>query len=186
MEQNKLNTAKIVAMKMAERKNQQSFNESGKRKGGLIIIDSKPPVADATDTIILYTLKLRAVDEGQPTAYFSLGLSNIEVVNRLISIVAGIDQKAIDGGTLSAEEWKTLDQKLPALLDAPLYIDDTPEMTLAEVKGKIIDLIGKGVKFVVIDNAQKLIADGMATDAILSDINESAKTIGYTVIAVVN
>ena len=181
---NKLNTAKIVAMKMAERKNQPAMTD-GKRKGGLVIIDQKPPVADNT-TLMLYTVKLRAVDEGQPTAYFSLGTPNVDVVNQLIAITTGIDHEKIVNGNLTDDEWALVDEKLPMLIDAPLYVDDTPEMTLAEVKGKMIDLIGKGVKFVVIDHAQKLTTDNKDTDAILSDINESAKTLGYTVIAVVD
>ena len=151
MEQNKKNTAKIVAMKMAERMNQPA-KEDGKRKGVLIIIDQKPPVADNT-TLMLYAVKLRAVDERNPTAYLSLGTPNVDIVNQLIAITTGIDHEKIVNGNLTDDEWALVDERLPMLMDAPLYVDDSSGVTMLSLKEKLTMLAGKGVTLAVIDHA---------------------------------
>ena len=100
--------------------------------------------------------EFRAVDERKPTVYFSLHESNVQVVNRLIAIQTGIDHEKIVSGQLADDEWALLDQKLPALLDAPLYVDDTPMMTVAYLKEKLAGLKDKGVDLAVIDHAQMM------------------------------
>ena len=84
MEQNLQNgakqaPAKIVAMKMAGHTGRQNAKASGDRKGRLVVIDRKPPMADNT-TLMLYVVKLTAIDEGRPTAFFSLGTQETEIV----------------------------------------------------------------------------------------------------------
>nr|MCR4808536.1 DnaB-like helicase C-terminal domain-containing protein [Prevotella sp.] len=101
MEQNKIQEA---ARQLAERSKNPVGNKSEGRKGCLVVIDGKPPVGDNT-TLMLYTVKFRAVDEKKPTAYFSLEESNQQVVNRLIAIITGIDLQKITDGTLSEDEW---------------------------------------------------------------------------------
>ena len=181
MEQNKKNTAKIVAMKMAERMNQPA-KEDSKRKGVLVIIDGKPPVADNT-TLMLYTVKLRAVDERKPTAYFSLDRSNVEVVNQLIAITTGIDIEKISAGQLSDDEWVLMDEKLPALMDAPLYVDDTQCVTIESLKDKLTMLTEKGVTLAVIDNASQMTANA---ETLTGDIKAIAEQLGITIIAIMD
>ena len=158
----------------------------GNRRGALVIIDQQPPVADNT-TIMLYTVKTRAVDERQPTAYFSLGLTNVQVCNRLIAIQTGIDQQHIDDGTLTDDEWKMLDEKLPQLMQSPLYIDDTEAMPLADLQRKMADLAqDNGVNFMVIDHAQRVTADGLATADILTALQHTAEDLRVVAIAIVD
>lgn len=61
-----------------------------------------------------------------PVALFSLEMSNVQLVNRLISNVCEIPSEKIKSGQLADYEWQQLDYKLRDLLDAPLYVDDTP------------------------------------------------------------
>lgn len=183
MEQNKQNPAKIVAMKMAERMNQPATTD-GKRNGCLVVIDGKPPMGDTT-TMMLYMVKIRAVDEQKPTAYFSLVESNVQVVNRLIAITTGIDHEKIVSGQLSEDDWKAVDEKVPLLMKAPLYVDDTPMMTVAYLKEKLTILKEKGVTLAVIDHVQQMITDRMASiDDLLNDVKTLAEQLGITIIAI--
>lgn len=184
MEQNKIQE---VARQLAERsKNPADNKQSEGRKGVFIVIDGKPPVADNT-TLMLYTVKLRAVDEQKPTVYFSLEESNQQVCNRLIAIITGIDQQKINDGTLTDDEWLLMDEKLPMLIDAPLYIDDTPALSLANLKKRMKNLANQnGVRLAVVDHLQELTDDGQPANVhrIEADLKSIAEELGITIIAV--
>ena len=166
MEQNKIQEA---ARQLAERSKYPVRNKSEGRKGCLVVIDGKPPVGDNT-TLMLYTVKFRAVDEKKPTAYFSLEESNQQVVNRLIAIITGIDL-----------------QKITMLIDAPLYIDDTPALSLANLKRRVTNLAkDNGVRLVVVNHLNELTDDGTPTNAhrIEANLKSIAEELGITIIAV--
>ena len=187
MEQNLQNgakqaPAKIVAMKMAGHTGRQNAKASGDRKGRLVVIDRKPPMADNT-TLMLYVVKLTAIDEGRPTAFFSLGTQETEIVGTMISIVTGIDRAKITGGLLTDKEWAVLDEKMPSLTDAPIYIDDTEGMTLSWLDGRLTDLATEnGVTFAVIDHVRRLGGDAETVAA----IKAVAERLGITIIAVMD
>ena len=177
---------KEAARRMAGRdKDQAAAGTEERKKGVLVVIEDKPPVADNT-TLMLYMVKLRAVDERQPTVYFSLGESDVQVVDRLIAIVTGIDLEKIVEGRLSSDEWQLVDRKISVLVDAQIYIDDTPEMTLDSLRTKLEGLAGKGVRLAVVDHARKVTAAGMDTDAVLDGIRTAAGELGITVFAVMD
>ncbi len=185
MEQNKIQE---VARQMAERRKNPADKQSEGRKGCLVVIDSKPPVSDNT-TLMLYTVKFCAVDEKKPTAYFSLEESNQQVVNRLIAIITGIDLQKITDGTLSEDEWLLLDEKLPMLIDAPLYIDDTPALSLANLKKRIKNLANQnGVRLAVVDHLQELTDDGQPANVhrIEADLKSIAEELGITIIIILD
>ena len=177
--------AKIVAMKimkaLAERPNVKTSDGS---RGRLVVIDSQASLGLADNTtLMLYTVKLAAVDEGRPSAYFSLGTQNTEIVNILVSIITGIGLQKIESGRLSDEEFALLNEKLPSLNDAPLYIDDTEGMTLDWLDGRLTDLATENnVTFAVIDHVRRLGGDAETVPA----IKAVAERLGITVIAVMD
>ena len=184
MEQNKIQEA---VRRLAERsRSHAGAPAGGKKRGALVVIDQKPPVGDNT-TLMLYTVKLRAVDECKPTVFFSPRLSNVQVVNRLISIITGIDPGTIQSGQLNDSEWKLIDEKVPQLLGAPLYVDDTPELTVDELRQKLAGLVkDSGVRMAVVDHMQDLTDGGQPanvhrTEACLKAI---AEDLGITIFAV--
>ena len=183
MEQNKIQEA---ARQLAERSKNPVGNKSEGRNGCLVVIDSKPPVGDNT-TLMLYTVKFRAVDEQKPSVYFSLEESNQQVVNRLIAIITGIDLQKITDGALTDDEWLLMDEKLPMLIDAPLYIDDTPALSLANLKKRMNNLANQnGVRFAVVNHLQELTGDGQPANVhrIEADLKSIAEELGITIIAV--
>ena len=96
-----------------------------------------------------------AVDEKTPCAFFSMEMSNVKLVNRLISSVCDIDGDKILNGQLNYDEWEKLDKHIFRLLSSPLYIDDKPSLTIDEIREKIRKLSSEhGVKLFVIDYLQ--------------------------------
>ena len=90
----------------------------------LIIIAARPAMGKTA--FVLSMAKNIAVDYRNPVALFSLEMSNVQLVNRLITNVCEIPSEKIKSGQLASYEWQQLDYKLKDLLDAPLYVDDTP------------------------------------------------------------
>ena len=111
-----------------------------------------------------YTLSLAkniAVDYGRPIAFFSLEMNNVQLVNRLISNVCEIEGRKILNGQLDDEEWKRLDLNVGKLQAAPIYIDDTPGMSIFELRTKARRLVReKGVELIMVDYLQLMNASG--------------------------
>lgn len=101
-----------------------------------------------------------AVRENIPTAFFSLEMSKEQVVGRAQSTISGINSSRIIKKQLTIEEIRTIESRCHELNNAPLYIDDTPSLSLMELKGKARKLVrDKGVKLIVIDYLQLMTTD---------------------------
>ena len=112
---------------------------------------------------VLSMAKNIAVNFRNPVALFSLEMSNVQLVNRLISNVCEIPSEKIKSGQLAAYEWQQLDYKLKDLIDAPLYVDDTPSLSVFELRTKARRLVREhGVRIIIIDYLQLMNASGMA------------------------
>ena len=108
------------------------------------------------------TCALPILNFRNPVAVFSLEMSNVQLVNRLISNVCEIPSEKIKSGQLADYEWQQLDYKLRDLLDAPLYVDDTPSLSVFELRTKARRLVREhGVKIIIIDYLQLMNASGM-------------------------
>ena len=134
---------------------------SGWQNSDLIIIAARPAMGKTA--FVLSMAKNIAVDYRNPVALFSLEMSNVQLVNRLISNVCEIESGKIKSGQLAGHEWQQLDYKLKNLLDAPLYVDDTPSLSVFELRTKARRLVREhGVKIIIIDYLQLMNASGMA------------------------
>ena len=126
---------------------------SGWQKSDLIIIAARPAMGKTA--FVLSMAKNIAVNFRNPVALFSLEMSNVQLVNRLISNVCEIPSEKIKSGQLAAYEWQQLDYKLKDLLDAPLYVDDTPSLSVFELRTKARRLVREhGVRIIIIDYLQ--------------------------------
>jgi len=97
-----------------------------------------------------------------PMAFFSLEMSNVQLVNRLISNVCEIEGKKILNGQLQPDEWDRLDKRINNLQGAPLYVDDTPGLSVFELRTKARRLVREhGIKIIMIDYLQLMNANGM-------------------------
>lgn len=134
---------------------------SGWQKSDLIIIAARPAMGKTA--FVLSMAKNMAVNYNTPVALFSLEMSNVQLVNRLIANVCEIDSSKIKSGQLKGFEWGQLDYKIKELYDAPLYLDDTPSLSVFELRTKARRLVREHkVKVIIIDYLQLMNASGMS------------------------
>ena len=133
---------------------------SGWQKSDLVIIAGRPAMGKTSFALSL--AKNIAVDYKFPIAFFSLEMSNVQLVNRLISNVCSISGSKMHNGQLSHDEWERLDKDIRKLQGSPIYIDDTPGLSIFELRTKARRLVReKGVKIIMIDYLQLMNANGM-------------------------
>lgn len=133
---------------------------SGWQNSDLIIIAARPAMGKTA--FILSMAKNMAVLYNYPIAVFSLEMSNVQLVNRLIVNTCEIPGEKIKNGQLLPHEWEQLDYKIKELYDAPIFIDDTPSLSVFELRTKARRLVREhGVKMIMIDYLQLMNASGM-------------------------
>ena len=133
---------------------------SGWQASDLVIIAGRPAMGKTS--FALSMAKNIAADLRTPMAFFSLEMSNVQLVNRLISNACEIQGSKILNGQLQRDEWERLDKNINQLLGAPLYVDDTPGLSVFELRTKARRLVREhGIKLIMIDYLQLMNANGM-------------------------
>lgn len=133
---------------------------SGWQNSDLIIIAARPAMGKTA--FVLSMAKNMAVNYNIPVAIFSLEMSNLQLVNRLIQNTCEIEGEKIKSGQLSQVEWDQLMSRVRHLYGAPLYIDDTASLSIFELRTKARRLVREhDVKFIIIDYLQLMNASGM-------------------------
>lgn len=132
---------------------------SGWQTPDLIIIAARPAMGKTA--FVLSMAKNIAVDRGIPTAIFSLEMSNVQLVNRLIMNVCELEGDKIKTGKMSKEDKLRLNTKINIMKGKPLYMDDTPSLSIYELRSKARKLVNEhGVKLIIIDYLQLMNAQG--------------------------
>ncbi len=116
-------------------------------------------LADCTVThntaFVVSAMRNAAVDFKKPVAIFSLEMSSLQLVNRLISAEAELDSEKIKKGNLADYEWAQLNSKISALSSAPIFIDDTPALSIRELRAKCRRLKSQhDIQLIIIDYLQ--------------------------------
>ena len=116
-------------------------------------------LADCTVThntaFVVSAMRNAAVDFKKPVAIFSLEMSSLQLVNRLISAEAELDSEKIKKGNLADYEWSQLNHKIAALSTAPIFIDDTPALSIRELRAKCRRLKSQhDIQLIIIDYLQ--------------------------------
>lgn len=126
----------------------------GWQKGNLIILGARPSVGKTAFALNL--ARNAAVEFGHGVAFFSLEMTNVELTDRLIASESGISADKLKGKVkMLPEEWAVLEKSISRLVKAPLYIDETPGITLAEFVAKSKRLVReKGVEIIFVDYLQ--------------------------------
>ena len=126
---------------------------SGWQKSDLVIIAARPGMGKTA--FIVSAMRNAAVDYNRPVAIFSLEMSSIQLVNRLMSAEAELESEKIKNGNLADYEWEQLVHKTSKLADAPIFIDDTPALTILELRAKSRRLVAQNkVELIIIDYLQ--------------------------------
>ena len=126
---------------------------SGWQKSDLVIIAARPGMGKTA--LVVSALRNAAIDFNKPVALFSLEMSSVQLVNRLISAEAELESEKIKKGNLADYEWEQLLHKTSKLADAPIFIDDTPALTILELRAKSRRLVSQNkVELIIIDYLQ--------------------------------
>jgi len=126
---------------------------SGWQKSDLVIIAARPGMGKTA--FVVSALRNAAVDFNFPVAIFSLEMASIQLVNRLISAEAELESEKIRKGNIQEFEWQQLVHKTNRLSTAPIFIDDTPALSILELRAKCRRLKAEhNVQMIVVDYLQ--------------------------------
>ena len=132
---------------------------SGWQKSDLIIVAARPSMGKTA--FVLSMARNMAVAHGKTVAFFSLEMSSIQLVNRLIAAEIEVGSDKLRNGTLSDSEWQCLETKLHGLEQANLFIDDTPDISVFELRAKCRRLKrSHNLDIVIIDYLQLMTSGG--------------------------
>ena len=126
---------------------------SGFQKGDLIILAARPSVGKTA--LALTLARNAAVDAGVGVAIFSLEMSKMQLAQRLLSAETKVDLHKLRTGRLTEDDWMHLTRNIDRLAQAPIYIDDTPGISVLEARAKARRQLREyGIGMVVIDYLQ--------------------------------
>jgi replicative DNA helicase len=126
---------------------------NGWQKSDLIILAGRPAMGKTALAISMCLFP--ALEQKKPVAVFSLEMSSEQLVSRIQSSLSGINVSQIVKKKLSMDEIDTISREAIALKNAPLYIDDTPNISLLDLKGKARKLKKEqGIELIIIDYLQ--------------------------------
>ncbi|MEJ1154215.1 MULTISPECIES: replicative DNA helicase [Microbacterium] len=161
---------------------------NGLHPGQMIIIAARPAMGKST--LALDFARSSAIANNMPTIVFSLEMGRSEIAMRLMSAEGSIPLQSMRKGTLDSRDWTTIASTRGRINDAPLYIDDSPNMTLVEIRAKCRRLKQRvGLKMVIIDYLQ-LMTSGKRVESRQQEVSEFsralkllAKELGVPVVA---
>jgi len=126
---------------------------SGLQKSDLIIVAARPAMGKTS--FCLNIAQNLGVKHGKTVAVFSLEMSKEQLVQRMLCAEARVDQSKVRTGYVNEEEWRRLSGALAPLAEAKIYLDDTPGVTVMEMRAKARRLkADKGLDLIVIDYIQ--------------------------------
>ena len=145
----------------------------------LIIVAARPSMGKTA--FVLSMARNMAVDHEQGVAFFSLEMSSVQLMMRLIIAETGLSGNDVKSGRLTPEQWRHLESATKPLGSAPLFIDDTPALSVFEFRSKARRLkIHNDIKIIIIDYLQLMSGSGRSTDSRqqeISDISRSLKAL---------
>jgi replicative DNA helicase len=142
---------------------------AGMQDSNLIVLASRPGIGKTA--FGLNVARYVAAEKKTPTCIFSLEMSKEELVDRLLVRQGLIDAWKLKTGQLSEADFDSLSEAMGVLAEAPLYIDDTPGLTVTELRTKARRLqMDKGIRFIVVDYLQLM--HGNTRDNRVQEVSE--------------
>lgn len=152
------------------------FKTSGLQNSDLLLIAARPAMGKTA--FALNIAQHAAIHGGVPVAVFSLEMSKEQLVNRMLCSEAMVDSQKMRTGKLEDSDWQKIARALGPLSEAPIYIDDTPGISITEIRAKCRRLkLEKNLGLVVIDYLQLMQGKGKieSRQQEVSEISRSLK-----------
>lgn len=148
---------------------------NGLHGGQMIVVAARPAMGKST--LALDFARAASIKHNLPTIFFSLEMGRTEIAMRLMSAEAAVPLQNMRKGTLDTRDWTTIASVRGRINDAPLYIDDSPNMTLVEIRAKCRRLKQRaGLKMVVIDYLQ-LMTSGKRVESRQQEVSEFSRAL---------
>ena len=149
---------------------------AGLHNSDLIIVAARPAMGKSAFAINLATNA--AVQSNVPVVIFNLEMSKEQIGNRILCSEALVDSNKIRTGQIEDEDWMKLAQTLGKISDAPIYIDDTPGISIMEIRAKCRKLkLEKNIGLIVIDYLQLITASGKKNSSREQEISEISRSL---------
>ncbi len=134
---------------------------SGFQNSDLIIVAGRPSMGKTA--LVLSIARNVAVEANKPVGFFSLEMSSLQLVMRLLCAEAQVDAHKVRTGMLPSNEWSKLSTSVGRLSKAPIYIDDTPSLNILELRARARRLkVEKQVELLIVDYMQLVNANAKA------------------------
>ena len=148
---------------------------NGLHGGQMIVIAARPAIGKST--VGLDLARSASIKHGLTSAIFSLEMSRNEIAMRLLSAEASIALNHLRSGTMSDADWQKLARKMSAVSEAPLFIDDSPNMTMMEIRAKCRRLKQRhDLRLVIIDYLQ-LMSSGKKVESRQQEVSEFSRSL---------
>ena len=148
---------------------------NGLHPGQMIVVAARPAIGKST--LGLDLARSASIHHGLTSAIFSLEMSRNEIAMRLLSAEASIALNHLRSGTMSDADWQKLARKMSAVSEAPLFIDDSPNMTMMEIRAKCRRLKQRhDLRLVVIDYLQ-LMSSGKKVESRQQEVSEFSRSL---------
>nr|WP_274636630.1 replicative DNA helicase [Microbacterium bovistercoris] len=148
---------------------------NGLHGGQMIVVAARPAMGKST--LALDFARAAAIKHDMPTIFFSLEMGRSEIAMRLLSAEGAIPLQNMRKGSLDQRDWTTVAATRGRINDAPLYIDDSPNMTLVEIRAKCRRLKQRvGLKMVIIDYLQ-LMTSGKRVESRQQEVSEFSRAL---------
>ncbi|NRG42216.1 replicative DNA helicase [Rathayibacter sp. VKM Ac-2835] len=148
---------------------------NGFHPGQMIIVAARPALGKST--LALDFARAAAIKHNMATIFFSLEMGRSEIAMRLLSAEASVPLQHMRKGTVDQRDWTTIASTRGRINDAPLYIDDSPNLTLVEIRAKCRRLKQRiGLKMVVIDYLQ-LMTSGKKVESRQQEVSEFSRAL---------
>nr|WP_155048916.1 replicative DNA helicase [Microbacterium sp. ZXX196] len=148
---------------------------NGLHAGQMIVVAARPAMGKST--LALDFARAAAIKHDQPAIFFSLEMGKTEIAMRLLSAEGQIPLQKLRKGDLDSRDWTTLASTRGRINDAPLYVDDSPNMTLVEIRAKCRRLKQRvGLKMIIIDYLQ-LMTSGKRVESRQQEVSEFSRAL---------
>jgi len=148
---------------------------SGLQGSQLIIIAARPAMGKTS--FALEIMRYISMNKNVPAAVFSLEMSSPQIATRLMCSVGGVDMQSVRNGNLTHEDYKKLHEAYREIADSPLYIDDTPGLTVLEMLAKARKLkMDKGLGVIMVDYLQ-LMSSASRSESRQLEISEMTRSL---------
>ena len=148
---------------------------NGLHAGQMIIIAARPGVGKST--LALDFMRSCSIQQGKTSVIFSLEMSASEIIMRMLSAETEIKLSSMRSGQMGEQDWEKLTRRLEEIQDAPLFIDDSPNLTMMEIRSKARRLKQQqGLDLIVLDYLQ-LMSSGKRVESRQQEVSEFSRNL---------